>query len=90
MAKKIQVIQDDSKPVPIEVMAQSIRSISSGIKKLLAGPLNSTALILLIQNACPSGSFGGRKPTRKEVEGVLDGIESLERAYLKPMKPGKK
>lgn len=85
--KTVNVVQDAKAPVPIEVMAESVRAISQGVKKLLAGPLSDKAIVLLIQNAAPSV---GRYPTRKigtvEVRAVLEGIESLERVYLKPKK----
>lgn len=83
MAKKtdVKVIQQDDKPIPVEVLAQSIKAISDGIKKLRSGPLTDTALILLIQHASPT--VGYQKVTIKHVRAVLDGMESLERTYLK-------
>ena len=83
--KKVTVKQDEKKPVPVEVMAASIVSISEGIKKLRASPLNDRALVLLIQHACPQVNY---KPVSgKDVRAVLAGIEGLEREYLKPRKP---
>lgn len=81
--KKIIVKQNEDRSVPIEVLAESIKAISSGIKKLLSGPLNEKALILLIQNAAPKFGPPYRKLGAAEIKATLDGIESLERVYLK-------
>jgi hypothetical protein len=68
--------------VTVEVIAESIVQISSGIKVLRAGKLNDKALFLLIQHACPT-SGAMKKPSAKEIKMVLDGIASLEEQYLK-------
>lgn len=87
--KKIVVTQDPSEPMPTEVLAQCIESISQGIRKLRSGRLNDKALILLITNAAPS--YGGHYSSKKNVaavhvRAVLSGIEQLEAEYLKPKK----
>lgn len=86
--KKVTIKQDEENVVPVEVMAESITAISAGIKKLLAGPLNEKALILLIQNAAPTigGRYSNRKIGSEEIRATLGGIESLEKTYLKPKK----
>lgn len=84
------VLKQPEKPeehVPIEVIADSIVAISEGIKKLRAGRLNDKALILLIVNSAPG--YGGKYTQKKhvsawQVKAVLDGLEGLEREYLKP------
>lgn len=81
--KEIIVKQDEANPVPVEVLATSIKAISDGMKKLLSGPLNEKALVLLIQHACPSTRKYGPRPGTSEIKSVLAGIESLERTYLK-------
>ena len=89
--RKIVVKQDAEKPVPIEVTAESIKAISDGIKKLRAGKLNERALLLLIVQACPVPKGWPRRPvTTKQVKAVLEGMEQLEREYLKPAQVGKK
>lgn len=80
-ASKVIVKQTEQNPVPVEVLAEAIVSISAGIKKLRAGPLNERCLLLLIQNAAPFTI------NQKQVRTVLDGIEQLEHEYLKPRKP---
>lgn len=83
--KKVIVKQDELEPVPVEVLAESIKAIADGVKKLRAGPLNDRALFLLIQKASPMVGKGyNRKPiTEKEVRAVIEGMESLESTYLK-------
>lgn len=81
--KKVTVVQSKTDPIPTEVLATSIKSISDGIKKLRAGRLNDKALLLLIQHACPSVKKYGPKPGMGEVRAVLEAMENLERTYLK-------
>lgn len=77
MGRKINVVQQAEKEVPTEVIAQSIADIADGMRKLRAGRLNDRALVLLIQQA----SVG--KPSLATIQAVLDGIENLERTYLR-------
>lgn len=86
MTAKVTVKQDELKPVPVEVLAASIKAISDGIVRLRAGPLNERALVLLIVNAAPTIGYG-KNISAKHVRAVLDGISSLEREYLKPKRP---
>lgn len=88
------VKQDETNPVPAEVLAEEIQAISAGIRRLLEGRLNERALLLLIQHASPAVKAGryrsGSPVTVKQVKAVLQGLESLEREYLKPKKVVKK
>ena len=68
--------------VPTEVLAEAIVAISQGIKKLRTGRFNDDALCMLIAYAAPTMKGSG-KPSKREVRAVLDGIEALERTYLK-------
>ncbi len=81
----VKVVQDENKPVTVEVLAAAIKAVSDGVKKLRAGKLKDDALILLIQHAAPyrGGRYGNSQVTRAQVKAVLDGIESLESVYLK-------
>lgn len=89
MAKVIKVIQkDEAKPMPVEIIAESIKAISDGIRRLRGGPLNDKALMLLIQHAAPSiGRYSQNKIGITEIRAVIEGIESLEATYLKKKKP---
>jgi hypothetical protein len=85
---KIAIKQDEKEPVPVEVLATSIRAISGGIKKLRSGPLGERALLLLISENCQMKKARSRYPTKHKVspaviKSVLDSIESLQSAYLK-------
>ena len=84
----VNIVQPLDKPaVSTEVMAEAIVSISQGIKKLLAGPLNEKALLLLIAHAAePYGKYPVVKVGQRDVKAVLDSIQSLERTFLKPKK----
>ena len=83
--KKTIVKQNPEKELPTEVLAESILAISQGVKKLRAGRLTDRALLLLIQDAAPNvgGKFGTTKISMKEIRAVFEGIESLERAFIK-------
>ena len=85
----VNVIQDPAAPVAVEVLAEAIVQISQGVKKMLAGPLNEAAIVLLITNATPQigGRYNRKAISASTVKAVLTGIESLEREYLKPRKP---
>lgn len=86
--QKTRIKQEQGKePMPVEVLAESIRSISQGIKKLQEGPLNDKCLYLLIQNAAPSTGRNYQKISIAEIKAVLNGIESLASTYLKKKKP---
>jgi len=81
--KKVKVIQDKESELPIEVLAKSIEAISRGIQRLRAGRLNEKALLLLIQHASPSPYRSGQRVCISEIKAVLDGMQSLEKTYLK-------
>jgi hypothetical protein len=86
-SEKAEVIvkQNPDKPVPVEVLAESIKAISRGIEKLLAGPLKDETLYLLIAKAAPNvgGKYGNGPMSTRQVRAVIQGIKSLEREYLK-------
>lgn len=80
--RKINVVErvaEGEKPIPVEIMAEAIIAISMGIKKLRSTRLNDKALHLLIQHATPLYP----KITIREIKAVLEGIQDLERMYLK-------
>lgn len=76
--ENIAVKQVEGKEVHAEVLAQSIKAIADGIKKLRNGSLNDKALVLLIQHAIPYNTV-----SQKDIKAVLAGIENLEATYLK-------
>ena len=76
MALKSLVVKPGDDPPPPEVIAQSIVDIAAGMKRLNAGRLNRNALVLLLHHASRVGM--------RDIERVLEGLDSLERLYLKP------
>lgn len=82
MKKEIKVTQNEEAPIAVEVIADSIKGISEGIKKLRSTKLNDKGLFILIHHACGS-TYANPRPSVKTIMTVLEGIESLERTYLK-------
>lgn len=68
-------------PTADEVLAQEIRKISADFRKLLAGPLNEKALVLLVGHQC--------KVSAGTVRLVVNAVAGLDKAYLKPPKEKK-
>jgi len=86
--KKVVVKQNEKEPVPVEVLAESIRAISAGIKQLRRGPLGDKALLLLISENCHTTDSRGNYKRKMKVSPavikmVLDSVESLQSAYLR-------
>lgn len=80
----LKVKQNPEKEVPLDVMAESIVAISNGIRKITSTRINDKALHLLIQHAAPSvGTYPTKRISVQQIKAVLQGIESLERTYLK-------
>ena len=71
--EKVQIKQPVDKPVPTEIIAQSIVDISEGMKRIDNGSLNRRAILVLIKDA--SGvSFS-------EIERVLKTMRELKALY---------
>lgn len=84
------VKQVEGAEVTTEVLAESIVAISQGIKRLRAGKLNDKALNILIQQAAPTQPPGGSRIPISLIKDVLDGLSSLEAAYIrKPAAAGR-
>lgn len=62
-------------------IAEAIKSIASGVRKLLDGQLNERAIVLLIYDACPPDSKG-KKLGKTMINNVLDTIAVLDEMYL--------
>ena len=73
--KMVEVAQVEGAEVPVKVLAQAILDISAAMKKLLDGPLNRRALVLLIQDA--SGC------SKRDISMVIDSIHALDQLYVK-------
>lgn len=82
--KTITVTTDEKDPVPAEIMAEAIVSISDSMKSLDASRLSRRALLLLIHDNCKTvPGYPPKKPGMKEIEVVLNSISSLKKAYVK-------
>lgn len=74
---KVNVIQKaDTEEVPVEILAQSIEAIAAGMKKINASRLKRDAVVILLQ--AQTGV------NRNDIRAVMDGLDSLERKWLKP------
>lgn len=85
--KQVVVKQNEKEPVPVEVLATSIRAISAGVKQLRKGPLGENALLLLISENCrikkKYGNSVKAKIAPSTIKSVLDSLESLQSTYLR-------
>jgi hypothetical protein len=81
-------VVDPDEEVPHEVLATSIVKLSEGAERLLAGPLNERALILLLHDSIPAVGRPPRKPTKSDIKAVLLALPALRRRYLKGVKRG--
>lgn len=89
MTQKITVKQNPEAEVPIEVLAEAIKAIASGVQKLRSGKLRDRALFLLIQDA--AGGYGTNRNKKRlsvrDIEAVFNGINSLESSFLRKPAP---
>ena len=83
--KQVEIKQNEENVISMEVLADNIVSISEGIKKLLNTQINRKTLLILIHEACPKAGVGYKKskPSVKEIDAVLQGIENLKSKHLK-------
>lgn len=75
MNNKVTVRQDETKPIPVEILASSIVEIAKGVKRINASALSRKALVVLL---CDYTKY-----SKYQVEAVLRGLDELERMYLK-------
>jgi hypothetical protein len=66
---KVNVKQQDDKPVAAEVIAQALVDISDGMKRLSNSGLKRKAIVALIHDQSKIG--------KREIEIVLNNLESL-------------
>lgn len=75
MNNKVTVRQDETKPIPVEILASSIVETAKGVKRINASALSRKALVVLL---CDYTKY-----SKYQVEAVLRGLDELERMYLK-------
>lgn len=71
----IKVIQPEINPVPVEVLAASIKQIAASMKSIESTRMNRRCLIALIHDNSRVG--------KREIEIVLNNLCELERTWLK-------
>lgn len=74
-APKVTVKRHAIDPEPVEIIAQSILDISSGVKAMFATRLTRKAIVVLIQHQS--------KLPMRDIECVLNNLECLEKDWLK-------
>lgn len=86
--KTINVKTDEENPESVEIIADSIIKIADSFERIQKGRLQRRALVLLIQDNCEQIGSGYRKKpiSIRDVEKVLDSIETLKKAYIKELK----
>lgn len=84
MAKKtiVKVVQDETTPVQIEVLAEAIVQLDEATKKLLKSGLNRRALVVLLAAMMPAKKYGsGRIAGPPAIVAVLDALDGLRKEY---------
>lgn len=61
-------------------LAEAVKNISIGVKRLLDSGLNERAIRTLIYDNCPCDKMG-RKPGKTQIRNILNSIETLEAKY---------
>lgn len=95
MAKSVKpvVVQQEGKEIAPKILAHHIAEVAKGMREALAAGLSEKAIIVLIQNAIPSGSgtsnYGQRMP-QKDIKAVLLACANLDKEYLSNWKVGKR
>lgn len=69
--------------IPAEVIATATEEIAAGMKRLNSTRLTRRAIVTLLHASC-SGNVN-----KGTIEVVLDGLEGLERTWLKPKPAGR-
>lgn len=67
-----------AQPIPVEVLATSIRDLAHVMRFISATRLTRKALVVLIHDQSHIG--------KRDIEIVLNNLESLEKDWLKPIK----
>lgn len=75
--KTIKIASTKENPVPLDILASSIRDIAGAMKKIKAGPVKERVIVLLIRDA-----LNGRV-TLGDIESVLSVITDLDKKFLK-------
>ena len=82
---KLTVVQNPEAPVSVEILAESIKAIADGMKKVLRGPLTKETIVLLVSANTPlvGSKYNKAHVSKADVRAVLEGIETLDAKCLK-------
>lgn len=69
--KKVIVAQDEINPIPVEIIAASIKRIDQAARTLLTSGLTQKCLITLLHYWCNG------QVTRKQIETVLESLSNI-------------
>ena len=72
---KVEVVQDKEDEVPVEIIAKSIRTISSAWEKMKRAGLKERTIILLLHDASKVG--------KSDIKKILQALSELKFLYLK-------
>lgn len=73
--QEVRVIQDETNPIPAELIAESIVAIGNAMRKINETRLTRRAIITLIHEDSKIG--------RRDIEIVLNNLDTLEGQWLK-------
>jgi hypothetical protein len=76
--QNIRVVKNEENPESIELLAQSIISVSEGFEKLQKSQLTQRAIVVLLQDGIGQG-----KITKEQIRLVLDNLPRLKAWYIK-------
>jgi len=76
--QNIRVVKNEENPETIELLAQSIISVSEGFEKLQKSQLTQRAIVVLLQDGIGQG-----KITKEQIRLVLDNLPRLKAWYIK-------
>ncbi len=71
--KQVTLIQNEEKPISVEIIADAIIKIDSSMKEILNAGLSKRALLALLHD--------GTKIAKRDIELVLDGLQMLRKQY---------
>lgn len=74
MSKQV-VVKQPEKPIPTEVLADSIKAIAEGMRKMNASSLSRRGLLVLLKD------YSG--VSMNEIDRVLDCLSQLDKRYCK-------
>lgn len=86
---KMSNVTPEVKRQTYDEIVSEINNISEGVKRLLDSRLSRRAIVVLIHDSVPSRGYNS-KPTRRQIEDVLDTAANLKNIYLKKLKDSEK